>query len=200
MSLLKPKKKVITRSDFVVSWDSKIHNEGWKLIGAIVFGPPKLLGLDSGIWGFGRLPGNNQGDEVSALRTALYHNLIRRKAANFVMALCLPLALVAAYFSFYSYGYYEAIQKLGPIVSGYVPQPSNPPLMFQERAKANRAFGKAVDEFQNLGDACRAFGLSIRDNRGTSRLTASYEEALLYALEKHGCTDVAGYNEAIKKK
>ena len=176
--------KQVQRSDFVVSIDVKVKAFIWKLVGAVVFGPPKLLGYDPNIWAVTRLSGNSN-DDVTRLRTALYNNLLRRKAANFIMALCLPMALISGYFAFNSYGYFEAIRGLG-FLSSYLPQPAASPEN-DSRLKASQIFDSTFANLKDMGGTCRAVRSFVARNHGTAKLPAVNESALLQVMSERGC-------------
>lgn len=176
--------KNINRNDFVFSFDAKLKAILWKLVGAVVFGPPKMLGFDPNIWTISRLSGDSK-DDVTRFRTALYNNLIRRKAANFIMALCLPMALVSGYFAFNSNGYLDAVRGLG-FISSFLPQPAASPEN-SARLEANRIFDQMFSSLKDTGGACRAVRGYITRNHGTSKLTSGSETALLQVMSERGC-------------
>lgn len=176
--------KNINRSAFVFSFDVKLKAMLWKLIGAVVFGPPKMLGFDPNIWTISRLSGDSN-DDVTRLRTALYNNLIRRKAANFIMVLCLPMALVFGYFAFNSNGYLDAVRGLG-FISSFLPQPAATPEN-TARLDANRTFDRMLNELKDTGGACRSIRSFVARNHGTAKLTAGYENALVQVMSDRGC-------------
>lgn len=66
-----------------------------KTLGAMLFGPPKLLGLPENIWSGGRITGNDS-DEMQSLRRAYFYNRVRVMTSRVYMIMSLPLAIAAA--------------------------------------------------------------------------------------------------------
>lgn len=81
----------------VVSPDKGVRRVLQNVVGAVLFGPPKLLGLPAGIWSQ-QVVTEDADNQLVAMKTNFVANRIRRKAQTLYFMLSIPLWLVSLWF------------------------------------------------------------------------------------------------------
>lgn len=117
--------------------DQKIALKFQGFMGAILFGPPKLLGLPDGIWTEKVITEGAEND-LDAMRTNYIANRVRRNAIACMMFLSIPLCLLSVWAVSHKYSGF-GFDKLIPVaeVASMVPDAVKPFLGLKVKSKGH---------------------------------------------------------------